>query len=147
MSEQMKEVGERGLIRRLAAQLPGREDVAVGVGDDTAVVHGGDHHHLLLTSDGVLEGRHFDPGTDPWDVGHKAVARVLSDLAAMGGEPLWGLIDLEAPGTTPVESIDAIYAGAARVARTFGFGTEAWPTETGRNRCSFSRASLRRPCT
>lgn len=127
----MRDVGERGVIRRLAAQLSGGDDIVVGVGDDAAVVRGGDGYHLLLTSDGVGEGRHFRPGEDPVAVGHKAVARVLSDLGAMGGEPLWALIDLVAPGEMPVESIDALYSGATRVADAFGLAIVGGDTAEG----------------
>ena len=69
----------------------GAGDVVVGPGDDCAVVRtpGGDV--LLLTVDQVVEGRHFDPGTPIDLVARKAVARSISDIAAMGGEPAWGL--------------------------------------------------------
>ena len=117
----LKQVGERGLIRRLAKLLPTRDDVRVGIGDDVAVVHvEGTHTDLLLTSDAVIEGTHFLPRTPAAQIGHKAVGRALSDLAAMGGEPLWSLIDLVAPPDTPVRRVEEVYRGAARLAQKYG---------------------------
>ena len=82
-----RELGEREVIRRLARLAPGRPDLRVGIGDDVAVVEQPGGMDLLLTSDAVLEGVHFLPDADPVAVGHKAVGRILSDLAAMGGKP------------------------------------------------------------
>lgn len=131
MSERLNEMGERAWIRRLAGRLPGRPDVIVGVGDDTAVVRGGGGVDLLLTSDGVEEGRHFRAEDDPRAIGHKAVARVLSDLAAMGAEPLWALIDLVAPGALPVATIEALYDGAIGVAGAHGLAIVGGDTTEG----------------
>ncbi len=66
-------------------------DVCVGPGDDCAVVRTAGGGVLLLTVDQVVEGRHFDPGTPIDLIARKAVARSISDIAAMGGEPAWGL--------------------------------------------------------
>lgn len=113
---------EDALIRRIARLLPaGGRDVIAGIGDDCAVVRlPGAAHDLLLTSDPVIEGVHFTPGAAPMAVGHKAVGRVLSDIAAMGGEPLWILADLVAPRTVSVARIDGIYRGMRRLARAAG---------------------------
>ena len=128
----LKQIGERGLIRRLAKLLPSRDDVRVGIGDDVAVVHvESTHTDLLLTSDAVIEGTHFLPGSPAAQVGHKAVGRVLSDMAAMGGEPLWGLIDLVAPSRTPVKRVEDIYRGAARLAQKYGLAIIGGDTTQG----------------
>jgi thiamine-monophosphate kinase len=69
----------------------GAGDVLVGPGDDCAVVRTPSGDSLLLTVDQVVEGRHFDPGTPIDLIARKAIARSISDIAAMGGEPAWGL--------------------------------------------------------
>jgi thiamine-monophosphate kinase len=74
----------------------------------------------LLTSDPVIEGVHFTADAPPARIGHKAVARVLSDIAAMGGTPCWALVDLVAPGDTPVERLEAIYDGLRTTADAHG---------------------------
>lgn len=113
--------GENAVIRRLTAMLPDRRDVKCGAGDDCAVVATGDKRFdLLLTSDPVIHGVHFSPGAPASAVGHKALARVLSDIAAMGGEPLWALIDVVAPPECPESRIAGIYSGLTRLARRWG---------------------------
>lgn len=111
-------IGERAFIRRLCSDLPTRPDVILPVGDDTAVVRCG-AVDLALTSDAVLQDRHFLSSDDPHRIGHKALARALSDLAAMGAEAAWVLVDLEIPGTMPTVFIDALYAGIRSLAERF----------------------------
>lgn len=69
----------------------GAGDVLVGPGDDCAVVRTPSGDTLLLTVDQLVEGRHFEPGTPIDLIARKAVARSISDIAAMGGGPCWGL--------------------------------------------------------
>ena len=69
----------------------GAGDVIVGPGDDCAVVRTPSGDTLLLTVDQLVEGRHFETGTPIDLIARKAVARSISDIAAMGGEPCWGL--------------------------------------------------------
>lgn len=111
----LRQLGEVEVIRRLAAGLPTSDDVRIGIGDDTAVIASGEDD-LLLTSDAVVEGAHFEPATAPRRIGRKAVARALSDIAAMGGRPAWALIDLVTPGDAPMRRIEEVYAGAAAMA-------------------------------
>ncbi|MBP7830109.1 MAG: thiamine-phosphate kinase [Kiritimatiellae bacterium] len=125
------ELGEREVIRRLARLVPGRPDVRVGIGDDVAVVEHAGAHDLLLTSDAVIEKVHFLSDAEPGRVGHKAVGRVLSDFAAMGGEPLWALVDLVAPPDTQVEWAEAVYRGAARLASRFNLAIIGGDTTGG----------------
>ena len=113
MAEDLYDLGERGLIERLRQRLPGGQGVVLGPGDDCAIVSIEDHgpHELLLTSDPVIEGIHFDSGEDPCRIGAKAMGRVLSDIAAMGGEPLWALVNLVLPAGADVTLAEALYDG------------------------------------
>jgi len=114
----LKDIGERGIIERLCRRLPSRPEVALGVGDDCAIVRPGatPDCEWLLTSDAVIEGTHFTGGASPAAVGHKAIGRVLSDLAAMGAEPRWALMDLAAPPHEEVRILEGIYEGATALA-------------------------------
>lgn len=117
----LHQLGEREVIRRLAKLVPGREDVRVGIGDDAAVVKvEGSHKDFLLTSDSVIEGTHFFADAPPEQIGHKAIGRVLSDFAAMGGEPLWALIDVVANRGMPLDRLAGVYKGAAKLAGKYG---------------------------
>ena len=80
------------MIRRHFAR-PGRSShasaVALGIGDDCALLRPpGPGRLLAVSTDLLIEGRHFFAGTDPAAIGHKSLAVNLSDLAAMGAEPL-----------------------------------------------------------
>jgi thiamine-monophosphate kinase len=114
----LDEIGELALIERIAGGLPGRSDVVVGVGDDCAVVGGG-CEEFVLTTDPVIEGVHFEAGTQGADIGHKAVGRVLSDIAAMGAEPRWVLVNVVAPAETDLAVVDGIYRGMNALAAEF----------------------------
>jgi len=127
----VSDIGEVGLIERLGRLVPGRRDVVTGIGDDCAVVRGGKDFDLLLKSDPVIEGVHFDKAAPAGLVGRKAVGRVLSDMAAMGGEPLWMLIDLVAPAGLPCERIEGVYKGAAALARRHGVAIVGGDTSRG----------------
>ncbi|OGV46895.1 MAG: hypothetical protein A2X46_15855 [Lentisphaerae bacterium GWF2_57_35] len=111
-------MGERETIRRLAALLPTRPDVRMHIGDDVAVVSAGEYD-FLLTSDAVIEGTHFLADAVPEQIGHKAIGRALSDLAATGGEPLWALIDVVAPPELEAERLERIYQGLAKLSSTY----------------------------
>jgi len=119
--ERVGDLGERGLIRRLAARVGRGRDVARGIGDDCAVVRvRGAAWDWLLTTDPVIEGVHFLPDTPGRRIGHKAAGRVISDIAAMGGEPLHVLFDLVAPPAASVRRIEDIYRGATALCARHG---------------------------
>lgn len=127
-----RQLGEREIIRRLARLVPVRSEVRVGIGDDVAVVElPGTGYDLLLTSDAVIENVHFVKDAKAEQVGHKAIGRVLSDLAAMGGEPLWALLDLVATPETQMEWVEAVYRGASRLAERFGLAIVGGDTSSG----------------
>ena len=74
-----------------------REDVVLGIGDDAALLRTPPGHELAVALDTLLEGVHFPVGTAPGDIGYKALAVNLSDLAAMGATPAWALMSLSLP--------------------------------------------------
>jgi thiamine-monophosphate kinase len=115
-------LGELGLIRRIrrdgGADAPG---VEVGIGDDTAVLAVPPGHKLLATTDLLIEDVHFRRASAaPADVGWKALAVNLSDIAAMGGIPRWALVALAVPVETDVDAVDAFYAGMREAAAPHG---------------------------
>lgn len=129
----LAQLGERAVIARLQQRLGTRPDVRCGIGDDAAVVSTSAGEELVLTSDAVLQGRHFLASDAPAAIGHKAIGRVLSDLAAMGAAPRWALVNLQLPASTPMPWLEALYDGAGRLAATHGLAiiggdtTEAAP--------------------
>jgi thiamine-monophosphate kinase len=98
-------LGEFELIRRFFARSPAavspRAGVAVGIGDDAAVLDLPAGTQLVAAVDTIVEGRHFLPGTHPRSVGHRALAVNLSDMAAMGATPAWATLALSMPGVQP----------------------------------------------
>ena len=75
----------------------------------------------LYTTDTMVDGVHFTAGTTPWrDLGWKAIASNISDVAAMGGEPGAALVTLGLPPDTPVASVEQLYAGMREICRKFG---------------------------
>ncbi len=114
-------LGEFGLIERLAA-LAGRPapSLVVGIGDDACVWRAGDTY-ILATTDTLVAGVHFLPGVHPWaDLGWKALAVNVSDIAAMGGVPDFALVTLALPPATPLAAVDDLYRGLDECARTYG---------------------------
>ena len=118
----VSELGEFPLIARLAA-IVGAEpptDLIAAIGDDAAAWQAGDTL-LLATTDTLVEGVHFLPEFAPWvDVGWKALAVNVSDIAAMGGEPLFALVTLALPPETDVSVPDDLYAGLMECATEYG---------------------------
>lgn len=102
----LQQIGEHAAIETLTRNLK-------AVGDDCAVLPLDAQYDLLLTSDPLIENVHFTPDTSPEQIGHKAVARVLSDIAAMGGDPQYLLINLVAPAEQNMDTLEKIYAGIA----------------------------------
>jgi thiamine-monophosphate kinase len=89
---------EFDLIGKYFAKLGAeRHDVRIGVGDDGAVVMPPASRELVLVTDSLVESVHFPPGSAAASIGHRAFAVNLSDLAAMGAEPAWGLLALTLP--------------------------------------------------
>jgi thiamine-monophosphate kinase len=114
-------MNEFDLIRRLTRSLPTNPSVVVGAGDDCAVLDEGVPNRLLLfKTDAVVEGVHFTLAAPPEKIGHKALARCLSDIAAMAGTPTAALITIGLPRDYKPESVETIYAGMSALARRHG---------------------------
>jgi thiamine-monophosphate kinase len=109
----LADVGEFGLITALSTWLPPGPATLVGIGDDAAVLAAPDGR-VVASTDFLLEGRHFRRDwSGAADVGHKAAARSLADVAAMGAEPSGLLVALAAPPGLPVSWARELAAGLA----------------------------------
>ena len=106
----VRQLGEDNLIAHICRDLPKPAHVLVGPGDDCAVVGAGEEL-VLLKTDAVVAGIHFLHDEKSTRVGWKAVARVLSDFAAMGGEPGELLITLALAPEVSVDWVDGLYRG------------------------------------
>lgn len=114
-------MNEFELIRKLTAGLDSGEDVVVGPGDDCAVLDlGVPGEWGLFKTDAVVEGVHFEREIEARRVGHKAIARCLSDVAAMGGRPQHALVTLGLPEGFDPAYITEIYEGLKKTAAEFG---------------------------
>lgn len=91
-------MNEFDLIRHyFATQGQHRPDVRIGIGDDAAIVRAPRGHELAITTDTLVGNVHFSPNDLPADIGHKALAVNLSDLAAMGATPAWITLAITLP--------------------------------------------------
>jgi thiamine-monophosphate kinase len=113
----MRETAIVDQIRRLAYKNSKDKTLVRGIGDDCAILRPSAGEDLVFTSDFVLEGRHFERETHtPADVGHKALARSLSDLAAMGSEPVFCLVSLAVPSQLVPRWVTTFYRGLLALA-------------------------------
>lgn len=115
----LQQLGEDRLLQQLIPRLPRNKAVVSGAGDDCAVVRVDASKLLLLKTDCVVEGVHFTSAAKPHDVGWKAMARPLSDFAAMAGLPQFALVTLIAPAKTSSRWIAELYRGLGKAARVF----------------------------
>jgi thiamine-monophosphate kinase len=111
--DSLGDVGEFGLVARITPEFAQGADTALGPGDDAAVVHARDGR-VVATTDVLVEGRHFRfDWSAPYDVGRKAAAQNLADVAAMGARPTALLVGLAAPATFRVADAQLLAAGLA----------------------------------
>jgi len=111
-------------IRRLTgpgdfAQRPKARDIILGIGDDCAIFRPRPGEDLLFTTDQMIEDVHFLRSQSPASIGERALARSLSDIAAMGGHPRFCLVSLAVPPKHE-KWLDAFYRGLLRLARKTG---------------------------
>ena len=112
---------ERELIRRIRGAAQRRATALIrGIGDDCAVLRPPAGHELLVTTDFSLEGVHFRRDWhSPESAGHRCLARGLSDIAAMGGQPLAAFLSLALPADLPQRWADGFLKGLLRLAKQF----------------------------
>ena len=117
----LDQVGEAELIRRLVPLLPAR-GLVIGPGeDDAAAWKEADASFTVASADSSVESVHFDLGwQSPEDVGWRALASALGDLAAKGARPSHGLVSISAPRDWDVEAVLGIYRGVAELAERVG---------------------------
>lgn len=116
----LSELGENAILSRILSHIPANDTLITGPGDDCAVVARNDEWDSLLKTDVVVEKLHFTPGTKPERIGRKALARAVSDIAAMGGIPEHALITVLCHPSRPVELLEGIYRGINAIASQFG---------------------------
>jgi len=156
----VSELGEFGLINLIRSssaryENSGRtpwQEVLVGIGDDAAAWQG-DNHIQLATTDTLVQDIHFDLAVISWEeLGWKALAVNLSDIAAMGGIPKYALLSLALPGELEVEDISKFTNSMMHLAREFGVAIVGGNVATAPNvvitvtiiGCSKGKAILKR---
>jgi thiamine-monophosphate kinase len=117
----VSELGEFGLIDLLAKMAAGKDErLLISIGDDAAAWQG-DASIQLSTVDSFIEGVHYPSGMVNWpELGGKALAVNLSDIAAMGGLPRYALVSLALPPQTELDDVTALYTSLLELARKYG---------------------------
>lgn len=117
----LSDLGEFGLIERIKNIVgPPGESVLKGIGDDCAVMESPGSEVMLLATDVLVEGVHFTKGfISPENLGRKALAVNISDIAAMGGKPLYALLSLGAPKSIEIEYLDRLVSGMSSLANEY----------------------------
>jgi len=116
----LSRLGEFGLIERIRQKTPSGRGVRIGIGDDAAWIINR-KGSSLVTADLLIEGVHFDlRWTSLYDLGHKALAVNLSDIAAMGGVPAFVVLSLGLPADFDSTQVDAFYRGFRALAMRTG---------------------------
>src|SRR5205809_7744298 len=109
-------MSEKALIARIRRKAVQGRGIVTGIGDDSAVLKIPDGHQSLVTTDFSLEGIHFRREWHPPEsVGHRCLARGLSDIAAMGGEPVAELLSLALPRKLPLQRLECFMRGLLRL--------------------------------
>jgi len=138
-------VAELDLIRWIRARIPARRPgVLVDSGDDAAVVRLG-RERVLFKTDSVIDGVHFDSRrARPEEIGHKAIARCLSDIAAMGGVPTFAVAAMMVPRGAPDAWIKRVMIGMERTASAFDTAIVGGDLKAHRGKLSIAIALLGR---
>jgi thiamine-monophosphate kinase len=115
----VSDVGEFALIERIS-RIVGRSNAIAGIGDDAAVLDTDGPEYQLATVDMLVESVHFDmDSTDAFDLGRRAIAINLSDIAACGGLPTVALTSLALSPTMPLGFVESMYSGMKQEASRF----------------------------
>lgn len=117
----LDEIGEFNWLDWVRRKVPADARVRIGIGDDAALVRTG-KREVLLATDMLIEDRHFKRSdADPEEIGRKALAVNVSDMAAMGGYPTHAVVSLGLPGRTRESYLKRLYRGMTDHAREEGF--------------------------
>jgi thiamine-monophosphate kinase len=131
------------LIKLLTRELPSNPATVVGPGDDCAVIDLGiPGKYALFKTDAVVEGVHYLADTAPERVGHKSLARCLSDIAAMAGTPVCALVTLALPKDYAADWAWRVYQGMAALARRYQVSVAGGETTTNPERTLLSISVL-----
>jgi thiamine-monophosphate kinase len=123
----LSQIGEFGLIEKLNKQIiaatnenwKSSQELLLGIGDDAAVWKP-KNPFQIITTDALVESVHFSLKTSTWkELGWKSVAVNLSDIAAMGGIPMYALVSLGVPESTKVEDIQSLFEGMLAATKKF----------------------------
>lgn len=115
----LAQLGEFNFISAIARKRLNNKAILKGIGDDAAVVSISENECLLFTADMLIEGVHFLKTAKPQAIGHKAIACSLSDIAAMGGQPLYAIISVAFPKNLDSSFAKKIYSGMQKTAAKF----------------------------
>ncbi|MFA6321671.1 MAG: thiamine-phosphate kinase [Candidatus Omnitrophota bacterium] len=116
----IQDIGELGLIERISRKIKNDSNVFRGIGDDTAVIKCPGSKYLLFTCDMLIEDVHFKRKlATPFQIGWKAMARNLSDIAAMGGVAKYALVSVGIDPKLPVSFADGVFDGMNAAAKKF----------------------------
>ncbi|PYK58850.1 MAG: thiamine-phosphate kinase [Verrucomicrobia bacterium] len=131
------------LIAHLTLSLNTNDSTVVGAGDDCALIDLGlPDRWLLFKTDAVVEGIHFMKTAAPEKIGHKALGRCLSDVAAMAGTPTHALITLALPADFDSGFLERIYAGINTLAKRHGVAIVGGETTINPERMLISASVL-----
>ncbi len=112
--EKLSDLGEFNLIKKISEKFDSDNEIHKGIGDDCAVLAEDDSFNLL-TTDMLVEGDHFNrEWQSPWQIGWKSIIVNVSDVAAMGGYPKWGLVSIAFPSDTEVNFADDLFEGMGK---------------------------------
>ncbi len=142
----LTDLGEDELVRRLTAHLPvDPAQVELGAGDDCALLPATDPAEwLLFKTDCLVENVHFTRETAPEAVGRKAIARTVSDFAAMAGWPESFLVTAAFPQDLEIAYADGLFAGIGRAAEEFAISAAGGETSASPGGIVLSIAMLGR---
>jgi thiamine-monophosphate kinase len=136
-------MNEFELIRLITQSLPTNAATVVGAGDDCAVIDLGlADRWVLFKTDAIVAGIHFTDSDPPVKVGHKALGRCLSDVAAMAGTPVCALVTLALPPAYEAAWVAQVYEGVNALAQRYQVAIVGGETTTNPDRVLISVALL-----
>jgi thiamine-monophosphate kinase len=113
-------MNELAVIEKLSGMAGKSRRMVLGIGDDCAIYRPKASEDLIFTTDQLIEGVHFLAGRKPADIGERALARSLSDIAAMGGQPRFCLVSLAVSAQQTDQWVETFFRGLLKLARRTG---------------------------